>query len=76
MATTKPTDEQILAAMAGHGGSMTYVIGSRLRDRTGGPDTAFILRRLKTMEKAGRVKRICSSYQVQLCWAVVEGGVL
>lgn len=74
MATTKPTDEQIIGAMAGYSSSMTYVIANRLRNAKGGPDTAFVLRRLKAMEKAGKVKRVPSIYAVQLCWAVTKGG--
>ena len=67
-----PTDAEILAAMAGWHRSMTYVIANRLRRKFGGLDTAFVLRRLKVMERAGKVKRVPSVYAVQICWAPVS----
>ncbi|MRW88841.1 hypothetical protein GJ699_02460 [Duganella sp. FT80W] len=67
----KPTDDQIVAAMH-TGGLMTYVVANRLRWTFPGLDTAFVLRRLKVMEKAGRVRRVASSYGRQICWTLVE----
>ncbi|MTK11865.1 MAG: hypothetical protein F8N39_07205 [Clostridiaceae bacterium] len=34
--------------------------------------TAQVLRSLKKLERAGRVKRVPSSYQVMLCWLTVD----
>lgn len=72
----KPSDEEILASVRGHSHSMTYVIANRISMAKKQPVyTAFILRRMKAMEKAGLVKRVKSSYEVQICWsAVIEGG--
>lgn len=72
----KPTDAEILAYVRAHSRSVTAVIASRLMKPQKGPVyTAFILRRIKAMEKAGLVKRVKSSYAVQICWsAVMEGG--
>jgi hypothetical protein len=69
----KPTDEQILAALRGGGRCMTYVVANRLSMlKHRGFDTAFVLRRLKVMEKAGKVERVQTSYAVQICWRAVE----
>lgn len=73
MSKIKPTDEQILEVMHGTG-LMTYVIGNRLRWKFPGLCTPFVLRRLKAMEKAGKVERIPTTYAVQLCWRVKKGG--
>jgi len=72
----RPTDAEILACVRAHSRSVTAVIASRLMKPEQGPVyTAFILRRMKAMEKAGLVKRVKSSYAVQICWsAVMEGG--
>lgn len=68
---TKPTDEQIIDALKGRYGTMTYVLRNIL---TGFgrplPPTAFIRRRLFALEKAGKVKRVQTSYAVQHCWAL------
>lgn len=65
--TQKPSDDQILAAL--HGGEyMTYVLANRLRRNFWPLQTAFVLRRLKALEKAGKVERAPSSYAVQICW--------
>lgn len=68
----KPTDDQIVAAM--YGRLMTYVIANILRREKEfkALDTAFVLRRLKAMEKTGRVKRMPSSYSRQLCWSEAD----
>lgn len=72
--STKPTDEQILAALRDGGQCVTYVVANRLsmKWKTRGFDTAFVLRRLKAMEKAGKVERRPTSYVVQICWAAKE----
>ena len=76
----KPTDDQILAALRDGGRCMTYVVANRISMQwsSRGFDTAFVLRRLKAMEKDGKVKREPSSYAVQICWVAVakEGGAM
>jgi hypothetical protein len=66
----KPTDDQILAALHSGGQCMTYVVANRISMawKSRPFDTAFILRRLKALEKAGKVERVPSSYAVQICW--------
>ena len=76
MTTSRPTDDQIIAALQQWDNkSMTYVVANRLRmtKGVGDVDTAFELRRLKAMEVTGKVKRVPSTYVVQLCWSAVEG---
>lgn len=68
----KPTDDQILTALREGGRCMTYVVANRLSMRKHrGFDTAFVLRRLKAMEKVGKVERVASPYAVQICWRAV-----
>ncbi|MAU44382.1 MAG: hypothetical protein CMP09_06030 [Yangia sp.] len=71
----KPTDQQILAAVAKHSrhGEMTYVVRNILAMDHGfrGLKTDFVRRRLKAMERAGLVKQVPSQhFATQLCWAV------
>lgn len=66
------TDELILKAMrARPSGIMTYVIRNILASEHGvsSLNTASVLSRLKRMEKQGKVRRVASSYAVQLCWS-------
>lgn len=71
----KPADAEILAFLRGQSHSMTYVIANRISMAKKQPVyTAFVLRRMKAMEKAGLVKRVKSSYAVQICWDVVKEG--
>ena len=71
---SKPTDEEILIELSRYNSMMTYHVTNWLREKHKGLDTAFVLRRLKVMEKAGRVKRARTSYVRQICWAVVQVG--
>lgn len=66
----KPTDDEIIAQLARYNTMMTYHLANWLRSNHKDLDTAFVLRRLKVMEKAGKVKRVPSTYATQLCWAV------
>jgi Fe2+ or Zn2+ uptake regulation protein len=68
-----PTDEQILAALRECGHGMTYVVTNRLRRNFHPLKTAFVLRRLKALETAGKVKRVPTDYAVQICWVAAEG---
>lgn len=71
---SKPTDDQVLAALRDGGQCMTYVVANRIsmRWKSRGFDTAFVLRRLKALEKAGKVERVPSPYAVQICWRAVD----
>lgn len=67
------TDADILDAMKKWGnGNMTYVLRNILSPGRPHLKTSHILSRLKRMERAGKVKRVPSCYQVQICWAVAH----
>ncbi|HBC0359019.1 TPA: hypothetical protein I8X99_004744 [Citrobacter farmeri] len=65
---SKPTDEEIIQVLTERGNCMTYFVTNVLRRQFWPLDTAYVLRRLKKMEAAGKVKRVKSSYKTQLCW--------
>lgn len=65
---SKPTDEEIIQVLREHGNCMTYVVTHWLHDSYRGIKTAYVLRRLKKLEVLGAVKRVKSSYSVQICW--------
>lgn len=65
---SKPTDEEIIQVLRDHGNCMTYVVTHWLQDNYRGIKTAYVLRRLKKLEALGAVKRVKSSYAVQICW--------
>lgn len=66
-------ETDILAVLRNRSSDMTYVIANRLRmdhkKYNGTLTTAQVLRRLKSLERRNLVKRVPSSYAVQLCWA-------
>jgi hypothetical protein len=67
------TDDLIIRAMGARpSGIMTYVIRNILAMEHGfrGLKTSAILSRLKRLERAGRVRRVPTSYAVMLCWAL------
>jgi len=64
----KPSDEQILSALRHSGPTMTYVVAAVLRRSFYPLKTDFVLRRLKALEKAGRVERMPTVYAVQYGW--------
>lgn len=70
------TDREILGAMRGRGGLMTYVVANGIRmahrHHNGTLDTARVLRRLKALEKLEVVERTPSCYARQICWRVKE----
>lgn len=68
--STKPTDDEILDVLKGRGGTMTYVIRNILSSGRPNLQTAFIRYRLMTLEKAGKVKRMPTSYATQICWGL------
>lgn len=65
---SKPTDEEIIQLLADYGSCMTYVLTNVLRRKYWPLDTAYVLRRLKKLESARRVKRVKSNYKTQICW--------
>lgn len=74
MSISDVSDQEILEAVGGWGGHgcMTYVARNILSRKHSHLMTPAVLRRLKRLEKQGRVKRVKSVYSVQICWAVVE----
>ena len=71
----KPSDDEVVAAVAKRGRGVTYVIRNILiMDKKLDPQigTPYVLRRLKALEKAGRVERAPTSYAVQICWQTME----
>lgn len=68
----KPTDEEILQLLADYGNCMTYFVTNVLRRKYWPLDTAYILRRLKKMELAGKVQRVKSNYKTQICWEAAK----
>ncbi|MCW1434387.1 hypothetical protein OLN68_09620 [Citrobacter freundii] len=69
---SKPTDEEIIQVLRDHGNCMTYVVTHWLRDKYKVTKTAYVLRRLKKLEALGAVKRVKSSYAVQICWEAAK----
>ncbi|MBD8531514.1 MULTISPECIES: hypothetical protein [unclassified Massilia] len=80
----KPTDGEITdLLLVRHGSIMpTYVVKNWLRAKYPKLQTAWVLRRLKALEKAGKVVRTPSNYATMICWAIApathttEGGSL
>lgn len=73
---TDLTDNEVIDAMQGASRRMTYVIANILqathKHHNGTLSTAKVLRRLKSLEKRGAVKRVPSAYAVQICWALTR----
>lgn len=64
------TDEQIIKIISERNNCMTYVVAYCLRLIDNSIKTPAVLRRLKKMEAAGKIKRVKSIYKVQLCWSL------
>ncbi|WP_142971392.1 hypothetical protein [Enterobacter hormaechei] len=69
---SKPTDEEIIQVLNGHGRCMTSVVTNVLRRKYWPLETAYILRRLKKLEAVGKVQRVKSTYKTQLCWEAAQ----
>jgi DNA-binding HxlR family transcriptional regulator len=67
---SKPTDSEILDVVLVRGPINTYVVRNWLGTQFKGIKTDYVLRRLKKLEKAGRVRRHPTAYAVQICWAI------
>lgn len=63
-------DDELVAAVGKWSHTMTYVVRNVLSDGRPYLGTPQILRQLKRLEREGRVVRMPSTYQRQICWAV------
>ena len=70
----KPSDGDIHDVLVIRSGETmpTYYIKNILRRRWPGLQTAWVLRRLKALEKAGKVRRVASNYAQMICWDVAR----
>lgn len=67
----KELDDEILSALNNRSRSMTYVVANILRAENKTHiclKTSKVLRRLKHLEKSGKVERVKTDYATQLCW--------
>jgi hypothetical protein len=66
-----PTDSEIMGVVVAESGRIlpTYVIKNVLRWKWPHVRTPWVLRRMKALEKAGKVRRTASSYATMICWA-------
>lgn len=64
------SDDQIIQVLKLKGRCMTYVVTNWLRDFDKKIETPAVLRRLKKLEKAGKVQRVKSAYKTQICWDI------
>lgn len=68
-------EHEILDVLRNRNHYMTYVIANCLRmdhrKHNGTLATGHVLRRLKSLERRGLVKRVPSNYARQICWAAV-----
>lgn len=74
---SKITEAEVISALHDYGNCMTYHLANIITARRGYKDrieTPQALRFLKKMEQVGKVKRVKSSYAVQICWALTESG--
>ncbi|EOG1019941.1 hypothetical protein ACK2X8_002093 [Klebsiella variicola] len=67
---SKPTDEEIIQVLSDRGNCMTYFVTNVLRHKYWPLSTAYVLRRLKKLESAGKVQRVKSTYITQICWGL------
>lgn len=68
------TEEEVITVLRYHGNCMTYYLANVITAKRGYGvriKTPQVLRLLKRMEQEGKVKRVKSSYAVQICWALV-----
>jgi DNA-binding HxlR family transcriptional regulator len=67
---SQPADNEILDLLLSRGEMMTYVVRNWLCNKHRGLETPLVLRRLKSLEKAGRVVRVPTSYVRQIRWGI------
>lgn len=69
-------DDEVLEALGKQERMMTYVVANCMRmnhkKHNGTLETSSVLRSLKRMEKAGKVRRVKSVYARQICWQAVK----
>lgn len=69
MAISDISDQEILSAVGQWGNKVpTYVVRNILSRTHAYLKTPAVLRRLKSLEKKGQVKRVKSNYAVMICW--------
>ncbi|WP_068089191.1 hypothetical protein [Novosphingobium rosa] len=70
----KPRDDVLLEILGQRHDAMTYVVRNYLRSSPYlfDVETPWVLRQMKRLERAGKVKRVSTSYAVQICWALVK----
>jgi hypothetical protein len=70
----KPTDTEILGLLDRMRGAImpTFYIKNCLRGQYPGIQTAWVLRRMKALEKAGYVVRDSSQYTTMFCWRLAD----
>jgi hypothetical protein len=65
-------DNDIIDVLSARHTAMTYVVANWLRsghrEYRFSLKTSQVLRRLKALERSGKVQRVPSVYVVQLCW--------
>ncbi|HAT2610217.1 TPA: hypothetical protein I8235_003228 [Kluyvera intermedia] len=69
----KPTEEEVITLLEYHGNCMTYQLANLIfanRFYQNPVTTSQVLRLMKKMEAAGKVKRVKSVYAVMICWAL------
>ena len=72
MADTLPTDEEIMESLKGYPEFPTYVVKNILRRKHPTVKTDWVLRQLKRLEKAGRVRRVPGIYARNLSWTFTK----
>lgn len=72
--SARPTDTEILGAIRDRRGMVmpTYYIKNVLRGSFPGVQTPWVLRRLKTLEKAGYVQRAPTTCATMICWELAD----
>lgn len=71
----KPTEQEVITAFERREEYMTYHLANVITANRGYKDkvtTPQVLRLLKKMEIAGRVKRVRSNYAIQICWSLTN----
>lgn len=72
-----PTDGEIMEVLVTRRGGInpTYYIKNCLRAKFPQVETPWVLRRLKAMEKVGKVRRVPTDYAAMICWDVAAAQV-
>lgn len=71
----EPTEQEVIELLEYHGNCMTYQLANLIfanRFYKNPVTTSQVLRLMKKMEVAGKVKRVKSVYAVMICWALTS----